>query len=241
MDFNEYYKELGIAFDNNGLHDLLDESGARKLWKFAQMLVETNKLYNLTAITDEKEIILKHFVDCASISDHIPTESTLVDVGCGAGFPSIPVAILRPDVRVTALDSTAKRVDFVAMCAKELGLDNLTAVCARAEDFALENRERFDVCTSRAVARLNVLSELCIPLVRIGGSFIAMKSNKGDEELAEAINAIDKLGCDRGTVKNDEFEYNGIVSTRKLLIFEKIKPTPKEYPRNYSRMMKKPL
>ncbi len=220
---------------------MLDEEKALKLYSLSNLLIESNRQFNLTAITDETEIMLKHFVDCASISGNIPCRSGVVDVGCGAGFPSLPLAILRADLEITALDSTAKRILFVSETAKLLNLANVNAVCARAEEYALNNRECFDVCTSRAVARMNILSELCLPLVRVGGYFVAMKSVKGDEEYAEAKFGIDKLGANLELTQHDIFEWKEMSFERKLFVFKKEASTPLKFPRKYSQILKKPL
>lgn len=241
MDKNQYISTLLSAFESNGISYLVTAESSEKLYLFSNLLVETNKITNLTAITDEKGIILKHFVDCASISRYIPTNSRLIDVGCGAGFPSLPLAIIRPDITVVSLDSTGKKIDFVNKTAAELELDNITAACARAEEFVTENREMFDVCTSRAVARLNILSELCLPLVKVGGLFIAMKSNKGAEEYAEAQNGITKLGATLKFSKEESFSLESDLITRETYVFEKGRPTPKEFPRKYAQILKKPL
>ena len=241
MDKQQYISTLLTAFKENGLGDLLTSESAEKLYNFSNLLVETNKITNLTAITDEKGIILKHFIDCASIARYIPNKARIIDVGCGAGFPSLPLAIIRPDVSVTSLDSTGKKIDFVNKTATELGLNNLVAVCARAEEFATSNRESFDICTSRAVARLNVLSELCLPLVKIDGSFVAMKSNKGAEEYAEASNGIKKLGAELIFSEEASFTLDEESITRETYIFKKVSKTPKEFPRKYAQILKKPL
>ena len=241
MDKQQYISTLLTAFNENNLNDLLSSESAEKLYLFSNLLVETNKITNLTAITDEKGIVLKHFIDCASISRYIPSDATLIDVGCGAGFPSLPLAIIRPDLSITSLDSTGKKIDFVSRVASELKLDNLTAICARAEEFAADHRESFDVCTSRAVARLNILAELCLPLVKVGGAFIAMKSNKGAEEYAEAANGIKKLGATLDYSKEELFSLESDTMTRETYVFKKILHTPKEFPRKYAQMLKKPL
>ena len=241
MDKKQYINELFEAFEANRLDGLLNQNNAEKLYEFSSNLIETNKQFNLTAITDEIEIIIKHFVDCASIAPLIQKNAKVIDIGCGAGFPSIPLAILRSDLKITALDSTQKRITFVNNQAKALNLNNIEGICARAEDYSTQVREDFDVCTSRAVARLNILSELCIPYTKVGGTFIAMKSIKGDEEYAEAKAGIKKLGCELTTKQLDEFKYQEISSQRTLFVFKKVTPTPHEFPRKYSQIVKKPL
>ena len=241
MEYNEYGAALAGAFEQNGIGDLLNEDKAKKLYIFSKILIETNKSFNLTAITDENDIILKHFVDCAAASEYIPIGSSLIDVGCGAGFPSIPLAILREDIRVTSLDSTSKKISFISSVAKELGLSNISAICHRAEEYAADNREEYDVCISRAVARLNVLDELCIPFVKKNGLFIAMKSSKGEEEYAEARCGIEKLGCKAAANVKKTFSFQGASIERDLYIFEKISLTPKEFPRKYAQILKRPL
>ena len=241
MNISEYTETIINAFNQNGLGALINEEKAKILYDFSNLLVETNKTFNLTAITDEKEIILKHFVDCATILKHIPQNSTLVDVGCGAGFPSLPIAILRDDVKIAALDSTAKKINFINSTAEKLSIGNIFAVTGRAEDFAKSNRESFDVSISLAVARLNILDELCLPLTKIGGRFIAMKSSKGEEELSEALCGIKKLGGRLFENEHTTLSFLEISIDREIFIFEKSSPTPIQYPRNYSQISKKPL
>lgn len=241
MERQEYTKYLIEAFNKNGLHELIDEEKAEKLFDLYNILAETNKVMNLTAITDEKEVILKHFIDSATVCALIDGDLNVVDVGCGAGFPSLPLAILRPDLTVTAIDSTGKRVNFVNETVKKLSLSNVTAICARAEDFAKNYRESFDVCTSRAVARLNVLAELCVPLVKIGGSFVPMKSERGEEELSEAQSCISKLGCKLALRKQLSLSLDTWAIQREIFVFNKTSRTPIQYPRNYSQITKKPL
>lgn len=238
----QYFIELLYkTFEDNGMKGLLDDESAELLYRFADLLVETNKHTNLTAITDEKGIILKHFADSAAISRHIPQGFSVLDVGCGAGFPSVPLAIIRRDLAITSIDSTGKKIDFVLSAKEKLGLDNLNAFCARAEEFVELNRESFDVCTSRAVARLNVLSELCIPFVKIGGLFIAMKSDKGAEEAKEAEEGIKKLGSAPSDVSVYRLTCEEVAIDRETRIYKKSTPTPKQYPRKYSQILKKPL
>lgn len=241
MTYTEYKETLCKAFSENLPEIKLSEDAIDRFYRFSSILIETNKTFNLTAITDEKDVILKHFVDCATISKHIPANSRIIDVGCGAGFPSIPIAILRSDLSIASLDSTGKKTSFIGSCAKELGLGNINAVCARAEDFAEGNREQFDVCTSRAVARMNVLAEICIPLVSNGGKFIAMKSSKGGEEYAEAKQGICKLGCSLESSEKIALQLDESKIEREIYVFKKEHITPKQYPRKYAQILKKPL
>lgn len=241
MNDKEYKQILIKAFDDNGIKDAIDEEKAEKLKVFSDILVQTNKSFNLTSITDEKEIVLKHFVDCATVLSHIPQGSSVIDVGCGAGFPSLPIAILRDDVKVTALDSTAKKISFINSTAEKLSLNNINAITARAEGFAKQHRESFDVSISRAVARMNVLAELCLPLTKKGGYFIAMKSSKGEEEYSEARNGIDTLGGSLDRVLKSELSLDGQTIEREIYVIQKQAKTPSQYPRNYSQISKKPL
>ncbi len=241
MEQITFTNKLQEAFDVNGLGHLLTPENKQKLFSFACLLVETNKTHNLTAIKDENGIILKHFVDCAAICEHIPNDASLIDVGCGAGFPSIPLAILREDLRIVSIDSTEKKIKFIDKTATELGLANIYPIAGRAEDFAQKARESFDVATSRAVARLNILDELCLPFVKIGGKFIAMKSSRGEEEFDEARKGISILGAKLESRKVSNFSYKGDSIEREIYIFAKTASTPDAYPRNYSQIVKKPL
>ena len=241
MDRNEFIELLYKGFEVNGLKEVLCEEAAEKLYDFYVLFVEENKITNLTAITDEVGVVLKHFVDCCSIAPLMNVDAKVIDIGCGGGFPTIPLAIVRPDLEITAIDSTGKKIDFVNKAARCLNLNNVNAISTRAEDYCNENREKFDYCVSRAVARLNILDELCIPFVKDGGSFVAMKSNKGEEELAEAIKGIKALGAEVDTVRKDSFELCDMVTSRELMVFKKTRSTPKQYPRRYSQILKKPL
>lgn len=241
MERQNFIELLYKAFEENGMKGLLDDNSAELLYRFADLLVETNKHTNLTAITDEQGIVLKHFADSAAISRYIPQGASVLDVGCGAGFPSVPLAIIRRDLAITSLDSTGKKIDFVMSAKEKLGLENLNAVCARAEEYVALNREGFDVCTSRAVARLNVLSELCIPFIKVGGLFVAMKSDKGFEEAKEAEAGIKKLGAAPMDVSLYSLTCEETAIDREIRIYKKIVSTPKQFPRKYSQILKKPL
>ena len=241
MNEIQFKESLIKSFSINGLGDKINEEKAEKLFLFANTLIETNKTFNLTAITDENEVILKHFTDCATVLDLIPEKSTLIDVGCGAGFPSMPIAILRNDVKVTALDSTAKRINFINLTAEQLKIANIVGIAVRAEDFAKQNREAYDISISRAVARLNVLMELCLPLTKIDGRFIAMKSSRGEEEYSEAKIGIGILGGSFEERKKISLSWAEIEAEREIYVFKKNVKTPLQYPRNFSQISKKPL
>ena len=241
MEYESFSAKIRLAFEQNGFSGLLDNNKIDKLFDFSCSLVETNKVHNLTAITDEDGIILKHLLDSASICEFIPPNSSLIDVGCGAGFPSVPVAILREDVRIVSIDSTEKKIRFIDEVCKKLNIPNIYPVFGRAEDYVKQARESFDVATSRAVARLNILDELCLPFVKIGGRFISMKSSRGEEELAEAQNGILKLGGRKTSKISKTLSFSGNTIEREILIFTKEKATPPQYPRNYSQITKGPL
>lgn len=201
--------------------------------KYFELLVEWNEKMNLTAITDEPSVYLKHFFDSISISfyEDFSGSYSVCDVGAGAGFPSIPLKICFPELKVTIVDSLNKRIQFLTHLSNELGLTNMQFVHARAEEFGqnTEYREKYDLVTARAVARLSVLAELCIPLVKVDGRFIAMKAASALDELKDAKKALQVLGAEKSA------EYSFLLpvedSERTLYVFSKIKSTPKRYPR----------
>lgn len=209
--------------------------------KYYNLVVEWNQKINLTAITEEDEFYTKHFFDSISLAfykDYSNIES-ICDVGSGAGFPSIPLKILYPNLKVTIVDSLNKRIKFLNLVKDELGLTDCNFVHARAEEFGQnkEYRESFEIVTARAVARLNVLAELCLPLVKKDGYFLSLKAQKAEEETKEAINAIKLLG---GKLEKDlEFDIEG--EERHILEIRKAKETPNKYPRKAGTPNKKPL
>ena len=209
--------------------------------KYYNLVVEWNQKINLTAITEEEEFYTKHFFDSISLAfykDYSNIES-ICDVGSGAGFPSIPLKILYPNLKVTIVDSLNKRIKFLNLVKDELGLTNCNFVHARAEEFGQnkEYRESFEIVTARAVARLNVLAELCLPLVKKDGYFLSLKAQKAEEETKEAINAIKLLG---GKLEQDlEFDIEG--EERHILEIRKAKETPNKYPRKAGTPNKKPI
>lgn len=234
MSFQESYFRI---LEKNGLANFATEHLAARFAELTDRLLEYNAKVNLTAITDPEEIILRHYADCLKAADAFPQGATVLDVGCGGGFPSLPLAIARPDLTVTGLDSTAKKLVFVESAAKAMSL-SLSTVAGRAEELAHGNmRERFDVVTARAVASLNVLAEWCMPFLKVGGTMIALKGSGGKEELAQAKNALAVLGG--GKVSFAEYMLSDM--GRSLVQIEKIKPTPIQYPRPNGKIMKKPL
>lgn len=244
IDRSSFVSACVSAFERNGLAVYTSPSVVDKLYALTVRMLAVNEHMNLTAITDMDDIILKHYVDSLTVSKYIPDTSSVIDIGCGAGFPSLVLAASRPDLRITALDSTAKRINYINETAQILELENIVAVTARAEELAHDcnYRERYDIACARAVARLNVLSELCMPYIKVGGSFIAMKANFKDE-LEEARNAIHKLG---GTlISADSFDLvsdiNGENNPRSIISVCKSSPCPTNYPRNNSQIQKKPL
>lgn len=247
MDKQRFEVMFRECFSQNGLNSYLeDPTVISRFYEFATTLIETNKVMNLTALRDMETVIPLHFADCALCFSHIPDGSAVLDIGCGGGFPSLPLAILRPDVTVTALDSTAKKTVFVAKMAADLGLTNLQTHAGRAEDWAISpaeggKREQFDVVVSRAVARLPILSELCLPFVKKGGLFIAMKGAEADVELSEAKKSVSVLGGGRPSLISYTLHVGDEVEKRGLVVVNKEKPTPAAYPRPYAKMKKAPL
>ncbi|MDE5856629.1 MAG: 16S rRNA (guanine(527)-N(7))-methyltransferase RsmG [Anaeroplasmataceae bacterium] len=232
MNFHNELEKLGIV---------LDERKTKQFEDYYQKLIEVNQVMNLTAITEKDEVYRKHFLDSLEIVRVLKDKQnyTLCDVGSGAGFPSIPLAIVHNTVYVTIIDALNKRINFLNALIKELELSNAEAIHARAEEYVKEKREYFDVVTARAVARLNILAELCLPLTKIGGLFLAMKGSSGNEELLEAKKAIEQLG---GKVLDTvEFTLPDEEEQRQILVIQKIKGTPAKFPRNFNKIKERPL
>ncbi len=223
-------------FDKYGLE--LSNEKYDKFNKYAEFLVEYNKNVNLTAITDPEGILIKHFIDSALLLKYvdIPEKSSIIDVGTGAGFPSVPLKIMRPDIKITLLDSLAKRITFLEKLCEIIEVD-AEFIHGRAEDIAKmsEYREKFDFSCARAVANLSVLSEYCIPFVKIGGTFISMKGPT--ENLQESDNAIAVLGGNISEINSYALEGD----SRVIVEIKKISHTPTKYPRNSSQIKKKSL
>ena len=207
---------------------------------YAAMLAEKNKVMNLTAITDPAEVARLHFLDSAALLTLADFHGkSVIDVGTGAGFPGLPLRIIDPSIRLTLLDAQKKRIGFLREVCDALGLTDVACVHARAEEFAAEYRESFDFAVSRAVAALPVLAELCLPLVKAGGSFLAMKSVDRDEELNAAAKAVQTLG---GQAQSPiDYTIPGTEIRHRLLILTKISKTPEKFPRMFAKIKKNPL
>lgn len=227
-----YVEELGIK---------LSKEQAEMFFNYMNLLLEWNEKINLTAITEEKEVIVKHFVDSLTIAKYIPEGASLVDVGTGAGFPGIPLKIIREDLKITLLDSLQKRINFLDVVIKELNLENIETIHARVEEFGKNSkyRESFEVATSRAVANLSTLTEYLLPLVKVGGIAICMKGSSIEEELESSKKAINVLG---GKVSNVfEFDLPKTDIKRNIVIVDKINKTPSKYPRKPGMPSKEPI
>jgi len=240
---NEFKSELSRVFKLCGVASLLNAEKSDKLYRLTARMLEENEKYNLTAITDVKKIILNHYADCALPLSRLKKGAHVIDVGCGAGFPTLPFAILRDDLKIFAMDATAKRVNYVEESAKLLGLDNVTAVVMRAEEGAAlsEYREKFDYAVARAVANMQILSELCIPYVKVGGEFFAMKGKNAAFEVKDAKRAIAILGGGDAKIEAVKLTDGQICEEHPIVIIQKRAKTPAAYPRPYAKISKKPL
>ena len=230
-----YFKNLGIKI---GI-ELTDEM-IEQFFLYKELLIEWNEKINLTAITEEKEVLIKHFIDSLTIIKYIPENARLIDVGTGAGFPGIPVKIIRPDVEVVLLDSLNKRINFLNEVIDKCGLKKIKTIHGRAEEIAhkAEYREKFDISTARAVANISTLSELCTPFLKVDGNFVCMKAD-AEEEMQNAEKALEILGMKKENLEHiilPEIEAN-----RTIILYKKEKNTPKKYPRKPGTPAKEPL
>ncbi len=240
-DLQQFYKDL------DELQIILSDFQVKQFLLYYEMLIEKNKVMNLTAITDFNEVLKKHFIDSLSLVKAYDLNVTdlsnisLIDIGTGAGFPGIPLKIAFANLNVTLMDSLNKRVDFLNKVISELGLNGINAIHGRAEDYAKPDqlRERYDLCVSRAVANLSTLSEYCLPYVKVGGKFISYKSEKITEEMKDAEYAINLLG---GKIEEQiNFMLPNSDLYRNLFVVSKCNMTPEKYPRKAGMASKKPL
>ena len=206
---------------------------------YMDFLLEENQKYNLTAITNKDEVVIKHFVDSVLPLKEIPQGARVIDVGTGAGFPGVPLKILRPDIKLTLLDSLQKRINFLNNLLEKLNIKGVTTVHSRAEDYAIKEREKFDVAISRAVASVPTLSEYLIPYVKVGGCVVMYKGLSAEEEMTSGQKAIQTLGAK--VEKVIDFVLTEVESTRKVAILRKTKPTDKKYPRGKNLPKSKPI
>ena len=237
----KFYEIMKRASDDVSME--FNEEKYNKFIKYMNLVIEWNEKINLTAITEEEEFIKKHFIDCIKVfkSDEIKEANSIIDVGTGAGFPGIPIAIMDETKSVCLLDSLNKRVNFLNTVINELELKNVYTIHSRAEDGARDPklREKFDVAVSRAVANMAVLSEFCIPYVKVSGNFIALKGPAIEEELSNSKNAIGTLG---GKLKNViELEIEDTDLKHNIVVVNKIKACSMSYPRKAGIVTKKPL
>ena len=234
--FKKRFLELANKININLTEDQID-----KFYKYMKLLLEWNEKINLTAITDENEIVLKHFVDSLKSLKYIKENDNIIDVGTGAGFPGIPIAIMMPNTKITLLDSLNKRINFLNEVIKELNLKNVETIHSRSEDCGKDilYREKYDISIARAVANLSTLSEYLLPFVKIDGKMICMKGSEVEEELNNSKYAIKELGGEISL--QDEFCLPDTDIKRNIIVIKKIKYTPKLYPRKAGLPSKEPL
>ena len=234
MNLKELFKSMNLE---------IDDFKVNQYDTYTKMLIEYNEKVNLTAITEPSEINLKHYLDSVLpvLTGYFKDGDSVIDVGCGAGFPSVPVKIYMPSLKFTLLDSLNKRINFLNELIKELGLENIEAIHARAEDggHSIKLRQKFDICVARAVAPLNILMEYCTPFVKQGGYFIALKGKDADNEVEAAKKAAEILKVK--LIDKFEFVLPGTDNERKILVYKKMDNTPNKYPRQAGKPSKNPL
>ena len=239
----DFSSKITKIFSANGLSSYLSVEKVEQFYALTVRMLTENEKYNLTAITDIDKIILNHYADCVMLSTRLKKGATVIDVGCGAGFPTLPLAMVRPDLKITAVDSTAKRVNYVKETAEMLGITNVTTLVMRAEDGGKDPlyREKFDYATARAVAEMRVLCELTLPFVKVGGQLVAMKGKNAEFELSSAKKAIATLGGRNTVCESITLKGEGEVLSHPLIIIDKKEKTPATYPRAFAQISKKPL
>lgn len=239
MDYNEFSNKIINTGKSINVEISLEQ--AEKFYKYMELLLEWNEKINLTAITEPNDIILKHFIDSVTIEKYLNKEAKLIDIGTGAGFPGIPLSILREDLKITLMDSLNKRIKFLDEVVLKNQLLNVDTVHSRAEELARNKdfREKYDVATSRAVASLNVLLEYMIPFIKVGGYCICMKGSNIDEEINNSEKALKILQCE--IIKIEKFELPGSDYGRNIIIIKKKGKTSNKYPRKPGTPAKEPL
>lgn len=238
-DFNSQFRAI---LKQNGLERFCTEQISHRFEAFTELLCRVNAHTNLTAIREVPDIIAKHYADCLLAEPYFPTGAAVLDVGCGGGFPSVPLAIVRPDLKITAIDSTAKKIAFVQAAAASQKIGNLNPICARVEDRSLARmKSSFDVGTCRAVAKLSVLVELILPYIKVRGQLVALKGAVGVSEAAEASNAIQALGGELAGIEHKVLRQGESEESRTIIIIRKIRESSSQYPRQYAAILKKPL
>lgn len=231
MNFKEEVSKYNININDSMLN---------KLEGYFSFLVSYNEHTNLTAITEHDEVYIKHFLDSMLLSvSYDLSNKTLCDVGAGAGFPSVPCAIINESISVDIVDSLNKRINFLNELIEKIDIHNVKAYHSRAEEWVIDKRESYDIVSARAVARLNILAELCMPLVKVGGVFIAMKSKEYEEELKEALQAISTLGGEVVEIKHYNLPYD--MGDRNIIIIKKVKECSKKYPRSFAKIKQNPI
>ena len=237
MSFEKFSLDMKDKLEKININ--INEEQTRKFYDYMSLILEWNEKINLTAITKQDDVVLKHFVDSLTIQKYLNNSLRIVDVGTGAGFPGIPLNIINSNLNYTLIDSLNKRINFLNEVINKLELKNIIAVHSRAEDFAKENKESFDIATSRAVASLNILVEYLLPLVKVGGICICMKGSNVQSEINDAKNAIKILGGE--IEKIEEVTLPDSDNIRNIVIIKKVKETPKKYPRKAGTAVKEPI
>lgn len=244
-----FEEKIHRAFEANGIRALSGEE-IRLFYRLTEQLLEANRTMNLTAVTETEDILVKHYADCAVLAGIFAENSAVADIGAGAGFPTLPLAILRRDLKLTAIDSTAKKMHYVQRTAEMLGLKNVSTEAGRAEELGrdVRFREAFDAVCARAVAEMCVLAEWCLPLVKPGGLFAAMKAKTGRAEIESCRGAFALLGGGKPDVREIPLrnpflsdEHPDAVQYRCLILVQKNSRTPRQYPRGNAQIRRKPL
>lgn len=247
MNFTEFNDIFNAAAQKNGLTAAaiasIDMQKREQLFSLLQLLLAENQKYNLTAIKQPSDAVYKHLIDSILPVGHLQEGAKMVDIGCGAGFPTLPMAIVRPDLSFTSIDSTAKKVNFIIMCVEKIGITNVTPICGRAEELAHmpEYRDRFDIATARAVANLPVLCELCLPFVKPNGHFMALKGRFSQEEFDISPAALAQLSAEGLSFEEYELQTPDASEQRTLVTVTKSGKTKQNFPRKYSVIVKNPL